>query len=342
MKVSIIVPVFNSEKYIRDTLDSLVNQTISDYEIVIVDDASNDGSYEIIREYQSKYPSKIKVIRNEKNLGQSVSRNKGILVSSGEYIGFLDSDDFVNYDMYKTMYEGALENNKPEVIVTGLYFVKDNSYLKNNFKDMRRQKGVLHNVLKEPEFVLSQSPSVCNKLFRKDTIKDLFLEGKMWEDVAFSFSKMFNANNILYFNNPDYFYRRRIDDGVSSLGYKVNTHLLDIFDVADSIKIETSKTNRYEILKNYINYLQIYTCLQRVSEVMEWNISTKDKDYLCNLMSNLIIKKYGDWRKLPHEDLSYRMGVIELEKLINLTSINSQDIENIESDIISTLSDLKK
>ena len=222
LKVSVIVPVYNTERYLSSCLNSLVNQSLEDLEIIAVDDNSSDNSFEILKEYEWRYPDKIKVLHNEKNCGQSFSRNLGISVVKGEYIGFLDSDDYVNFEMYKSMYEGAKENDFPEVVVTGVQFVKNDYYLDNNFSFLQRRKGSVYEVLRSPQNVLMESPSVCNKLFWKDIVfDDDFLNGKMWEDVAFSFSKMFNANRILRFNNPDYFYRRRIDSGVSSRGYNV-------------------------------------------------------------------------------------------------------------------------
>src|SRR5699024_6015694 len=95
MKVSVIVPVYNSELYLKDCLDSLVNQTLKDLEIIIVDDASTDKSLKIIMEYKNKYPNIIKVFQNEQNKGQGASRNVGLSLATGEYIGFLDSDDYV-------------------------------------------------------------------------------------------------------------------------------------------------------------------------------------------------------------------------------------------------------
>lgn len=344
MKVSIIVPVYNSKKYLRSCLDSLVNQTLSDIEIIAIDDASTDNSLAILKEYQKKYPNLIKIIRNEKNMGQSIARNKGIKIAKGDYIGFLDSDDYVNYNMYKTMYEGAVKNNYPEVIITGLNFVKDDYYLKKNFIGLARKEGRIIDVLKDPNFILMQSPSVCNKLFRKDTIKDkLFLEGRMWEDVAFSFAKMFNANRILSFNNLDYFYRKRDNEGVSSIGFNINPHLLDIIDVADSIEKETINTNRYDIFKKQIKFIQCATCLQRAEEIMKWQIPENDKNNLCKLISIIVIQKYGNWMNIPIEYLSTRIGFLELEKLKELTNeCNLIQIKNPKEQLTNKLSDIKK
>lgn len=101
-KVSVIVPVYNSEQELRDCLDSLVEQTEKDIEIIVIDDASTDNSPEIEAEYQKKYPN-VKVYRNERNLGQSETRNRGIELAEGDYIAFLDSDDYVNPGMYEEL-----------------------------------------------------------------------------------------------------------------------------------------------------------------------------------------------------------------------------------------------
>ena len=102
MKVSIIVPVYNVEPYLNKCLDSLVKQTLEDIEIIIVNDNSPDNSEQIILEYKEKYPDKIVYIKKE-NGGVSSARNAGLEVARGEYIGFLDGDDYVSLDMFKTL-----------------------------------------------------------------------------------------------------------------------------------------------------------------------------------------------------------------------------------------------
>ena len=105
-KVSIIVPVYNVEKYIDKCLDSLVNQTLKDIQIIIVNDGSKDDSIKIIKEYQEKYGNKIKYLEKE-NGGLSDARNYGIPYAEGEYIAFLDSDDYIEKNAYEEMYNIA-------------------------------------------------------------------------------------------------------------------------------------------------------------------------------------------------------------------------------------------
>ena len=116
-KVSIIVPVYNVEKYLKRCLESLVNQTLKDIEIICVNDGSTDGSLAILNEYV-RNDDRIVVI-NQENSGQSVARNRGIDVAKGEYIGFVDSDDWVCEDYFERLHNSAIQNNA-EIAVGGI------------------------------------------------------------------------------------------------------------------------------------------------------------------------------------------------------------------------------
>jgi glycosyltransferase involved in cell wall biosynthesis len=109
MKLSIVVPVYNmaSDNKLRYCLNSLINQTICDYEIIAVDDASTDSSFEILKEYEEKYPDKFKAVHSDENLRQGGARNKGIDIAKGKWIGFIDSDDWAASDMYEKLIEKA-------------------------------------------------------------------------------------------------------------------------------------------------------------------------------------------------------------------------------------------
>lgn len=307
--------MYNREKYLKDCLDSLVRQTLEGLEIIVVDDASQDDSLAVIKTFQKHYPDKIKIIENEKNIGQGASRNRGLEGAEGEYIGFLDSDDYVNFSMYENMYEGAKENGFPEVLSTGLIFVKDNSFLNSRFEGLPNQKGRLISFEKDKDRILDQSPSVCNKLFRRDFAKSLsFLENRMWEDIAYTFTALFTAKNVLCFTNPDYFYRRT-QEGISGRGYKVNPHLQDIFAVLDYVEQETKKREVYARYRDQIKTLQITSSLQRIGEILTWPIDDEAKKRLACTFALAIIEKYGDWRELPIETVSSKIGILELETI---------------------------
>ncbi len=314
MKVSIIVPVYNSEKYLRDCLESLVNQTLEEIEIIAVDDASIDCSPKILAEYVKKYPGRLKVYTNLENKGQGYARNVGLSLAQGTYVGFVDSDDYVAPNMYEYLYNAAINFAYPEVLSTNLTFVRDSSYLNQVFPP--RSKGNCYNVLEEPNRVLDESPSVGNKIFLKSALKDTkFLENCLWEDVAFSFSNLFNAKTIVTLTNMGYYYRKSATTGVSAQGFKFNPKLLDVFRVTDAITNATLKNNRYDSLKEYITFIQIAVVLQRCSEILNWQIPDTLKEQLIYDLYGLILEKYGDFRKLDWASLSSRVGINELHQI---------------------------
>ena len=309
-KVSVIVPVYNSEKELRDCLDSLVVQTEKDIEIIVIDDGSTDNSPEIEEEYERNY-SNVKVYKNEKNLGQSATRNRGIELAEGNYIAFLDSDDYVNPGMYEELYQVALDNNMPELISTGLSFVKENEYRKNNLAYIGKQPATIIHPMDDPDYVFFESPSLCNKLFRKDTVKDYkFLDVSAWEDIAFSFTRFMEANTVVNKPTLNYFYRRNVSEkstGVSAQNFRENDRITDVFIVADELEEELKRSGKYPFFAEQIRALQIACCLQRVDEVNEWQENTT-KDKVKDMMYSTIYKKYGDLEGIDTGLLSSKTG----------------------------------
>lgn len=306
-KVSVIVPVYNSEQELRDCLDSLVEQTEKDIEIIVIDDGSTDNSPEIEAEYQKKYPN-VKVYRNERNLGQSETRNRGIELAEGDYIAFLDSDDYVNLGMYEELYQAAVDNNMPELIVTGLSFVKGNEYRKKDLTFIGKQSTTIIHPMENPDQVFFESPSLCNKLFRKDTVKNYkFLDVSAWEDIAFSFTRFLEANTVISKPTANYFYRRDVSNGVSAKNFKENDKITDIFVIADELEEELKRNGKYPFFADQIHSLQIACCLQRVDEVNNWQ-DEETKTNVKNMMFSTMLEKYGTLDGIDTGLLSSKTG----------------------------------
>lgn len=308
-EVSTIIPVYNNSKYLEDCFNSLVSQTLKDIEIIAIDDASTDNSYEILKSYQEKYPN-IHVYKNETNKGQGATRNRGLELATGEYIGFVDSDDFIDPKMYETMYEGAKKNNYPDIITTGIAPTKQDEKFQNTTDNIQRREGCLQSIKRDPMIIFWESPACWNKIFRKDKIKDLkFLTNCMWEDIAFTYSMMAKSDTVLSFANPDYHYRRDITRGVSSKGYQVNDHILDIFRVEDELEKEAKKESNFEELKEVIRMIQVSGCIQRIKEISTWNISDDKKRELMQNIYNLTEEKYGPIASLDQALLSSKVDL---------------------------------
>lgn len=306
-KISVIIPVYNTEEFLKDCLDSLVEQTEKDIEIIIIDDGSTDHSPEIEEKYQKKYPN-IKLYKNERNLGQSETRNRGIDLAEGDYIAFLDSDDYVNPEMYEELYQTAIDNDMPELIVTGLNFVKGNEYRSHDLSFIGKQPTTIIHPEDTPDQIFFESPSLCNKLFRKDTIKNYrFLNVSAWEDIAFSFCKFLEANTVISKPTANYFYRRDISDGVSAKNFKENDKITDIFTVADELEEELKRSGKYDFFAEQIRGLQIAICLQRVEEVNNWQ-DEEIKENVKNMMFSTINEKYGTLEGLDTGLISCKTG----------------------------------
>ena len=122
MKLSVIIPVYNTEKYLKKCLESVIKQTYKNLEIIVINDGSTDNSNKIIEKYVTKYPQKIKYIEQE-NRGQAYSRNLGIKLSKGELITFVDSDDYIERNMYKKMIE-LLERENSDMVICDINMEK--------------------------------------------------------------------------------------------------------------------------------------------------------------------------------------------------------------------------
>ncbi len=182
-KVSVIVPVYNTEKYLRKCLDSLVNQTLEGVEIVIVNDGSMDSSPEIIAEYMNKYPDRF-VYASQENSGQAVARNKALKMCSGKYIGFLDSDDFVRTDMFERMYDKAVEENADYVACGYTDITYDEAGNEIELEHYVHSK--LAHETKDMFFGALASPFL--HLYKKEVLDSSgadFPEGVVYEDTAF-------------------------------------------------------------------------------------------------------------------------------------------------------------
>ena len=317
MKVSVIVPIYNEGEYLANCLNSLVNQSLSDIEIIAVDDCSTDNSFKILKDYETKYPNKIRVFQNEKNRGVGYSRNVGLKNAKGTYIGFVDSDDYISKNMYEDMYNAALINNYPDIVTTRIVFTNNDEYLNMKFQHM--YNGYAYNPIEKPFKVLEESPTVCNKIYLHSFIrKSQFLVGKRWEDVHFSYASLFNASKVVDTSSTGYFYRKIDNRGMHSLGYKPHNHLYDIFDILDAITTDTKKTGRYEKLQKEILLVQIKYILIRMYEVLNWKISEEEKEKIIWQMHKITKEKYIDWRTLNYEYLSSIIGILDLEKIENI------------------------
>lgn len=242
MKISIIIPVYNAEKTLNKCLDSIINQTYKNLEIIIINDASIDSSLDIIKKYE-KENKNIILINNKENKGIGYSRNNGIKKASGDYISFIDSDDYIENNMYEIITKN-INKSKPDLLIFNYNRiiknkVFDNEYIFNNkittFKE-------------SPEIIYNINLSPWNKIYKKELIKDvLFPEDLKYEDALFVVKSYNKAKNISIIDNKLYNYCIRDKSETSTVDEKA-------FDILKVSKLITEELNSY---KNNI-YLEAF------------------------------------------------------------------------------------
>ena len=283
-KVSVIVPIYNVEKYLHRCLDSLVSQELQDIEIILVNDGSTDDSGDIAKEYAKKYNAKVKYLEKE-NGGLSDARNFGIPYATGEYIAFLDSDDYIEKNAYKEMYEKAKENDADYVECDFLWEYpnkakQDKRFNYNNKKEMLAFVRVV----------------AWNKLIRRKILEDnniIFPKGLRYEDVEFTYKLIPHLNKTAYVPKCFIHYTQR----KNSIANVQNERTAEIFTVLNHVIEYYKQNNIYEEYKdeleyNYARYL-LCSSLKRICKVDDKN---KREELIQKTWKNLN-EKYPNWKK---------------------------------------------
>lgn len=256
-KVSIIVPVFNTEKYLKKCLDSLINQTLDDIDVIIVNDGSTDNSEKIINEYLEKYNDKITYIY-QTNSGQAKARNKALKYAKGEYISFVDSDDFVDLNMYEIMYNKAKDNDL-DIVICGFNMVYEDGRVleRSNYKELCDDNII--------NYILS-IPGPCAKIYKRKIWQEnniKFPEGIIYEDLAIVPCIGAYASKVENIDMPLYNYLQR---EASTMNFnRYNKKMEDIFPALENMKNEFIRSNTYTKYKEEIEYIYIMHLLHSAS-----------------------------------------------------------------------------
>lgn len=210
MSISVIVPVFNIEKYLAKCIDSILAQTFRDFEIILVDDGSTDKSPLICDRYMAENPGIIKVLHTQ-NAGQGSARNAGAALAKCEYLQFVDGDDFIEPDMMEKMMDAAKSNGFPDMVVCGIRIIDENgkttSVIKENLPPMQRLTAA------DNKDALIIHPSPCNRIIRRRFYIDSglsFPAGVWYEDVRVTVKLSALAESVVYVDRPFYNYYTRI------------------------------------------------------------------------------------------------------------------------------------
>lgn len=245
IKVSVVVPVYNVERYLPVCLESLINQTLKNIEIICINDGTKDNSPAILEMYQKK-DARIKII-NQKNQGLSVSRNNGLQAAEGEYVAFVDSDDWIDNDFLEKLYFAA---KKYDSDVAAGDFYRQGKILKSKKLNIKTELFYTDTALKAKHTMVPRYNYVWNKLYRRAFLLNnnlFFPQGKFYEDMYWTIRVIKESNGLV--TVPDTFYHYRKVKG-SIVTQKSINYQLDRF-TAEKDMLDYMKANNIPVLVPY-------------------------------------------------------------------------------------------
>lgn len=274
--VTIIIPIYNTKKYLRQCLKSVVSQTYANIEIIIINDASTDNSLAIIKKYMKYYPNII-LINNDKNIGVSASRNIGLNLSKGDYIYFLDSDDYIQKNAIEKMVTLARKYNCSLV---------EASYKKVITNHTRKRKSIsesiLINVNENKDFIQNHLGMVWNKLYKKELIQNLrFPKNLRYEDNAFIYPLLTKTDKVVVTTEVLYFYRIHLKSFMLKASLIPNNTIMDLYKIANMIKRRCVQLGTYKKYQDIIDYIIQEKTFDAMLQASTWiKISHRDKKKL--------------------------------------------------------------
>lgn len=293
IKVSVIVPIYNTEKFLRKCIESILNQTLEEMEIILINDGSTDNSHVICEEYGKKFPQKIRYINN-KNIGCSATRNLGISLAKGEYIAFVDSDDYIDQEMYQEMYEKA-KNEGLDIAICGITYIDLEAQVSN--------KIIPNNINNKNDYLCHKNrmANPVNKLFKKNIIKDLTFPQNTHagEDIVFCYKSILNSKKISHIEKSYYNYIYHGNNSIFNLEKR-----LGIF-------IAFKELYKYLVEKNYTKDKNIMKIFYE-----NFNFYAIRAVFFMLLNSKLVSKKeYKKYNKLFYKELK-KINFIPLKSKI--------------------------
>lgn len=255
IKISVIIPVYNVEQYLRECLDSIVNQTLKDIEIICVNDGSTDNSLAILEEYANK-DGRIKII-NKENGGPSAARNCAIALAQGEYIGFVDSDDWIDLDFYEKLYNTAKKYNA-DIACADLLRISTNKevyFLKHNKVQVTSKVFKKYRLCGVPD-----NNYIMNRIYKTERLKEsgiLFEENILFEDILWSHKVLYYLKKLVTVPDTKYNYRDNPVSIVNTGSEKIKDNLYSeyrkalVFMLSKNIRIQKLKRYSWDERKEY-------------------------------------------------------------------------------------------
>ena len=310
VKVSVIVPVYNGEEFIESCIKDVLNQTLKNIELILINDGSKDSTLEICQKY-IEYENRITLI-NQENKGVSIARNKGINKAKGKYICFIDSDDRIKEDYLENLYNIA-EKKDVKIVCCDIECV-DKNYKFKSIKTIDEGYYTSLDALEELFKFRNLNWGPCGKLFKADIIKDKigFPDVDIYEDLVFVYKTIYNTEKIFYTKVCKYYYVDRENDGAMRKFIKSPT--IDIIKVTDeAVSFLKEKTPSILDSSFYGLISEVIMYFYNIREIDKKFKNTNSKLYIKE-MRKLILKYKKEF--LLNRNMYYKEKIMILLLLI--------------------------
>lgn len=312
MKVSIIVPVYNAEKYIKECFHSIINQTYKNLEILFIDDCGTDNSSsileELIKQNHSRY---IKFIKNEKNSGTGISRNNGIMHSTGDYIYFMDDDDSITPECISLLVEAAIEYNNPDIVCPNVHCPTYNYKATNTIKYYSNNVDVRSSYFQHEWYEMP-----WNKLISRNFIinNKLYFENIYYEDTPWSLHTALTASSLLLL--PNYTYKFRLSESQKTASPNVPKIINDQIISFESMKrlCEIYQKNGKDIIYHFSEITTNHLSLI-INNGFYKNQDTKYKKNIYKKIRNLIDKR-STFKSIRQNQIPNGIKLLMLHRLM--------------------------
>jgi glycosyltransferase involved in cell wall biosynthesis len=280
-KISILVPTYNVEKYLPECLDSIVNQTLRDIEIICINDGSTDNSPDIIKQYAKK-DQRI-VIINKANSGYGDSMNKGLAKATGEYVGIVESDDWIEPNMFEKLYSQAAKHGKPDVVKSNFYHYYGKTGKNEKYIIIPEDEDNQVVDIKDFDYILTAKPSIWSAIYRRDFLTKNQISfqptpGASYQDIGWTIKNYLLASNVLLLS--DAYLHYRIDNAGSSVNNvdkKINCAFDEYHGVEKFMK-EKNLLSRYGKLINRLKFDNYYWTYDNLSPKLAGDYIVKFSD----------------------------------------------------------------
>lgn len=295
--ISVIVPAYNSEQYLKNCLDSLVNQTKKEIEIIAVNDGSTDNTLKILKDYEKMYPTLIKVI-SQNNQGLSTTRNMGIKHAVGKYVAFVDSDDEIEFDLLEKVWK-KIEEYEYDIVAFDVKWIYPDKEIIS--PSLVKNSNVGITIEEKKDLLININVMACNKVYKRKLFDDenlLFVPNTWFEDVLLTYKMIPSVRSIAKIDYPGYRYFQR----ENSITYTYSERLNEIHGVMDKIMAYYKENKIFEEYKDELEYIFIRysfaTYIKRLAKAK--NKKKFDEGY--NLVKKRVSESFPNYKNNKYFD----------------------------------------